>query len=442
LFRDNSLLEFDPFSKHFLSVLFFSPNALANQCRVLQEALARTGRLNGGIGHSTPRKNWRQLMKRLGQTHFVSLSWVFSILASMLLMQDRSTAQSACAQLGVDCNWRTSGGPGAGHEDQEAARELAKRHELSTDANRSGVEAYRAGHYKDAVTYFKQALKYEPWTLYSLTHRKYTDLVRRNLRDAETALKAQRKGAGDLLLFEGTRSAATDANHKGMAAYRAGRYEEAINYFREALKYDPQHVDQKNLKMAQAALNVQLKAESKATEVARKQAAEVARKEGQERKREADVAKNEEKKRKQEEVALAKRYSALPEPPSPRPLRVPDLMDRIKTALSDDLDRVAAFARNGGSTLPQPTTQGISDTIFRYVSEHGIPNEYAQTYWTINKGAADDINAVFDAIRKDLAERGALGSNTEKALDTFETNLRSRISNAGKDAAVTASNKL
>jgi len=39
LFRDNSLLEFDPFSKHFLSVMSSGPKCSPYQRRVLQEAL-------------------------------------------------------------------------------------------------------------------------------------------------------------------------------------------------------------------------------------------------------------------------------------------------------------------------------------------------------------------------------------------------------------------
>jgi len=149
----------------------------------------------------------------------------------------------------------------------------------------------------------------------------------------------------------------------------------------------------------------------------------------------ADVAKREERKRKQEELAFAKKHSGLrPEPPSPPPPTVPGAMDRIRIALSDDADRLADLRKRGVFSLPQTTRAKIREALLRYLSKH-IPSSYAQTYWDINKGAADDTDGIFDAIRKDLAERGELGINTERAIDAFEANLKSRISDAAKDAA-------
>jgi hypothetical protein len=81
--------------------------------------------------------------------------------------------------------------------------------------------------------------------------------------------------------------------------------------------------------------------------------------------------------------------------------------------------------------LPQTTRAKIRDALVRYLLKH-IPSRYAQTYWDINKGTADDMNAIFDAIREDLVERGELGSSTQHALETFENNLKSRIADAAK----------
>ncbi|MFZ0774006.1 MAG: hypothetical protein WCA49_10780 [Candidatus Sulfotelmatobacter sp.] len=269
-------------------------------------------------------------------------------------MRDRATAQSVPDPGPGGCAYNCGGGGSGsgGSDDREIARELAERHEASRDANRSGVEAYRAGNYDDAVRYFKLALKYEPWTVYSVIHHKWTDRVHQNLRDAQAALKAQRK-------------AESEAAERAVLARKAA--------------------------------------------LANKQA-------------------------QQEQLAIAKKYSSLPGPPSPPRQRMPDLTDRIKTTLSEDAGSLAALARKG-SELPQPTKQEISDAIFRYTWEHGIPSDYARTYWTINKGAADDMNSVFAAIRKDLAERGQLGDSTGEALDRFEENLRSRVLDAAKDAA-------
>jgi tetratricopeptide (TPR) repeat protein len=223
-----------------------------------------------------------------------------------------------------------------------------------------------------------------------------------------------------------------DADRKGVAAYRAGQYEDAVWYFKQALKYEPgpnytrywitehKYRDRvhKNLHDAEAALKVQHKAESEAAEqAALASKAALANKQAQ-----------------QEQLAIAKKYSSLPAPPPPPPQRVPELTDRIKAALSEDAETLAALARKG-SELPQPTKQEISDAIFRYAWEHGIPSDYARTYWTINKGASDDMNSVFDAVRKDLADLGQLGENTEEALERFEANLRSRLAVATKDAA-------
>jgi hypothetical protein len=210
------------------------------------------------------------------------------------------------------------------------------------------------------------------------------------------------------------------------------KYAEAVEYFKKALRDEQTwlHNDRTNryrtnLRAAESAL----KAEKRALKVQREVDARIA------------LAS---KQKQQEELARAKKYSSLPAPPSPGPLpqlRVTDLVDRIKAVLSVDLGRAVILARNGASTLPQPARREVSDAIFRYVSEHGIPNEYARTYWTINKGAAADLNAVFEAIRKDLAEVGVPASNTEKAVDEFETNLLSRMSDAAADVSQRGANK-
>lgn len=108
--------------------------------------------------------------------------------------------------------------------------------------------------------------------------------------------------------------------------------------------------------------------------------------------------------------------------PPVAPMQTAELRDRVRKALPDDLGQLVALASKGVAPLPQTSKRAVNDAIFRYLIEHGIPDEHARTYWTTDK-AADDLIRVFDAVVKDLADLGSLGTTTEKALDSLESNL-------------------
>jgi hypothetical protein len=50
-------------------------------------------------------------------------------------------------------------------------------------------------------------------------------------------------------------------------------------------------------------------------------------------------------------------------------------------------------------------------------------------------GAADDMNALFEAIKNDLAH-GDLGPKTAQAADAVLQNTRQRVSNAARDKTI------
>jgi hypothetical protein len=129
------------------------------------------------------------------------------------------------------CSSGGSSGSSSGSDDLRIAQQQAERARISTEANRKGVEAYRAGNYEAAISYFKEALKYYPmWNLSSLWHHPYKDMVRGNLRDAESALKAQRQGTlplgkrtQELQKAEGTKGAGLRDGEQEQAEMQAAR---------------------------------------------------------------------------------------------------------------------------------------------------------------------------------------------------------------------------
>jgi hypothetical protein len=153
----------------------------------------------------------------------------------------------------------------------------------------------------------------------------------------------------------------------------------------------------------------------------------------------AKIARIEEGKRKQQELKISQRYRAVgAEPPSPLPRRAPRIVNGVKIVLSDDANQFVDLVVRTVSKLPKPTRKEIREAVFSYIQEHVIQNDFAKTYWDINMGTANDMNAVFEAIKKDLSDHGELGTETERAIDTLETNVRSRVSDAAKDAAKTS----
>lgn len=76
--------------------------------------------------------------------------------------------------------------------------------------------------------------------------------------------------------------------------------------------------------------------------------------------------------------------------------------------------------------IPRPEREPIREALRRHWWDW-IPNDSARTYAKVNIETADDTNGLFNAIRTDLRERGELGPNTERALNSFETNLKQRI---------------
>ena len=88
----------------------------------------------------------------------------------------------------------------------------------------------------------------------------------------------------------------------------------------------------------------------------------------------------------------------------------------------------------GLSIFPKVTREQIREAIKHYISEHAVPSDFGQMFWNINYGTAKDMNAIFDAIRDDLATRRELGQKTQDEIDSLRRNLVSRISDAAKDA--------
>lgn len=361
--------------------------------------------------------------------HRAYLLWVLTVLSSALLMQDRATAQGDCQAAGgaINCHPDICGKAG-GCDSSSSGSDSSGTPYINEawDAYSKGNGEMSAGNYESAIAYYKRASALSFATVHQISASKLRASVKRGMEQAQEGLKAQREG--QLWKYQ----AADEANRKGVKAFRdglardalwpAGDYMTAVTYFTKALTYYPDnHLYRTNLENALKALH---KADPQLA-----QAAEAARKEEQ-RKQKEEVALAKKaaervalanKQAQEQQLALAKKYSALPAPPSPPQQRVPDLIDRVKITLSnnDGLAEAKDF-----SALPPTTRAQIRDVIFRYISEH-IPNDYAQMYWNINKGTADDMNPVFDAVRKDIAEGGS--ANTEKAVETFTSNLKSRI---------------
>jgi tetratricopeptide (TPR) repeat protein len=354
-----------------------------------------------------------------------TLFWFFTGLLSALLMQDRAAAQSACGQLGVDCHVNIDGHAPSGSSSGSDSSETYNINE-AWNAYSKGNEELNAGNYESAIAFYKKALALSFATVHQISASKLRSSVKERLDQAQDALKAQRQG--QVWKYE----IADEANKDGVKAFReglardslwpAGDFRSAVTYFTKALSYYPDNrLYRSNLENALKALRKADPRLAQATEAAWKEQQKRQKEESALAKKAAERAVLANKQAQEEQLALAKKYSALPAPPSPPQQGVPDLLDRVKMTLSNDASVAEA---KDFSALPQKIQEQMRDVILRYVSEH-LPSDYAQMYWNINKGTADDMNSCFYALRKDLAEGG--NANYEKALETFTSNLKSRI---------------
>lgn len=94
-------------------------------------------------------------------------------------------------------------------------------------------DAKRAGNYKKAVEYYKQAIHMTRFTLSVRRGAKVRGYIERELEDAQEALDAQE--AGELWKYQ----AALDINKKGNEAARQGDYGDAAKFYAQALMYYP-----------------------------------------------------------------------------------------------------------------------------------------------------------------------------------------------------------
>jgi tetratricopeptide (TPR) repeat protein len=134
-------------------------------------------------------------------------------------------------------NWR---------EQREAARkkenaqnalvnEYTKKKNAS-NLNKKGNQAYKSGNWKQAINYYKNALKKSP----------NDRIIKKNLINAQNALNkeyAKKKNASSL-------------NKKGNQAYKSKNWKQAVSYYKNALKNSPNNrVIKQNLIYAQKALS-------------------------------------------------------------------------------------------------------------------------------------------------------------------------------------------
>ena len=108
----------------------------------------------------------------------------------------------------------------------------------ASNLNRKGCQAYRAGNWKEAIDYYKKALRKSP----------NDRVIRQNLTVAQNALaeenayiKLRKKNAQKLEAFNlNEKKEAFKLNKKkGSQAYRAGNWKEAVDYYEKALRRFP-----------------------------------------------------------------------------------------------------------------------------------------------------------------------------------------------------------
>ena len=104
-------------------------------------------------------------------------------------------------------------------ENTRKRKEEARKREAFKLNKKKGNRAYRAGRWKEAIDYYKKAL------------RRFPDDrgIRKNLTNAQNAIAKENTKKED----------AFELNSKGIQAYRAGNWKEAIDYYEKALRKFP-----------------------------------------------------------------------------------------------------------------------------------------------------------------------------------------------------------
>jgi hypothetical protein len=149
----------------------------------------------------------------------------------------------------------------------------------------------------------------------------------------------------------------------------------------------------------------------------------------------AEIAAREELRRKQEELEFARKYPAIgPAPPSPAIYKQPVLVDRARIRLSEQGERIVGRLEASIDMLPDPVRRKIGEPLARYIETHAIPSQYGQMFWNINSTTTRDMEAVLEAVKRELRQTGQLGPETESAIARLQNNLRSNIADELKHA--------
>ena len=163
--------------------------------------------------------------------------FLIAVIWSVVIFHGRSHAQSACQQLGGGCNNSDIGHMphgGSSTDDHEDDTPLGPSNvDKAWDVVHDAREAKRAGNYKLAVEYYKQAIHMTRFTVSVRRGAKVRGYIEQELEDAQEALNAQE--AGELWKYQ----AARDINKKGNEAARQGDYSEAAKCYAQALMYYP-----------------------------------------------------------------------------------------------------------------------------------------------------------------------------------------------------------
>ena len=326
------------------------------------------------------------------------------------LMQVPAVGQSACEQLGVDCHITIHGRPDSSDDnrsssDRSNAADAWEYYWL-------GNEHLRAGNYQSAVDAYKKARRLSYLTIHAIDAHDLRRHIGPKLQGAEQALKAQREGR---LWKPGT--ASNEATEKESQAASVTQMRQSLNQFATSLS------------------------SSTSTSVGLDFAGSQSRKDGTASTEltfmdSAAVAKREEEKRRQEELRNAKTYSVdTIKVPVPQIVRSEISYKGTRIILSDKASRFVEILKENTEKLPQPTREQIRNAIYEYIRDHALP-ENERTVWNIDKGLINDINEVFEAMKRDLANRDLSFTETQQTDDKVLPNTQKRVEEATRDRAL------